>query len=65
MYRELEDVDLLVLPEMALTGYMFESTDDVEPFAEDARHGRTARWAIKLGAPRRSSTLSSRMTELT
>lgn len=30
-----EDFDLLVLPEMAFTGYCFESPEDVDPYAED------------------------------
>ncbi|GAA5901517.1 hypothetical protein JCM6882_006302 [Rhodosporidiobolus microsporus] len=41
------EVDLLVLPEMAFTGYCFKSREDVEPFVEDARTGVTASWAKK------------------
>ncbi|KAJ9114706.1 hypothetical protein QFC22_005582 [Naganishia vaughanmartiniae] len=36
------EVDLLVCPEMALTGYMFASGEDVKPFLEHPRIGPTA-----------------------
>ncbi|KAG0658027.1 Carbon-nitrogen hydrolase [Rhodotorula mucilaginosa] len=38
------ELDLLVLPEMAFTGYCFQSKEDVEEFAE-AGDGPTFRWA--------------------
>ncbi|SCV74034.1 BQ2448_6466 [Microbotryum intermedium] len=46
-------LDLLVLPEMALTGYCFDSRSDIEPFLEFPDAGPTFRWAsstaIRLG----------------
>ncbi|KAI9489758.1 carbon-nitrogen hydrolase [Zychaea mexicana] len=38
-------IDLLVLPEMALTGYVFKSHDEIQPFLEDAEWGTTVQWA--------------------
>ncbi|KAL2839938.1 carbon-nitrogen hydrolase [Aspergillus pseudoustus] len=38
-------LDILVLSEMALTGYNFPSLDAVKPYAEPAGRGRTAVWA--------------------
>ena len=39
-----EHLDLLLLPEMAFTGYCFESRDEIQPFCEDASTGPTAIW---------------------
>ncbi|GAA5907199.1 hypothetical protein JCM8208_006718 [Rhodotorula glutinis] len=44
---EPDTVDLLVLPEMAFTGYCFESRDDIVPFVEDAETGETKAWAAQ------------------
>lgn len=61
-------IDLLVLPEMAMTGYMFESRTDIEPYLECASEaqGPTLQWASKtasrlgshilVGYPERSGT---------
>jgi len=42
-----------VLPEMAFTGYMFESMEEIRPFAED-ENGETFRfckeWSLRLDA---------------
>ncbi|CEL04772.1 hypothetical protein ASPCAL05897 [Aspergillus calidoustus] len=38
-------LDMLVLSEMALTGYNFPSLDAVKPYVEPAGKGRTAAWA--------------------
>lgn len=35
--RESRPIHLLVLPELALTGYVFKSRDEIEPLLEDAR----------------------------
>ncbi|KAI5476152.1 protein N-terminal amidase [Pseudohyphozyma bogoriensis] len=42
------ELDLLILPEMAFTGYCFEGREDVEPFAEDVSTGEgpTTKWAV-------------------
>lgn len=37
-------LDLLMLPEMAFTGYCFEGRDEILPFCEVARSGPTATW---------------------
>jgi protein N-terminal amidase len=45
LYRiEAGDVDLLVLPEMAFSGYCFSSREEIEPHCEAAEHGATADW---------------------
>ncbi|GAA5981655.1 hypothetical protein JCM10908_004551 [Rhodotorula pacifica] len=38
-------LDLLVLPEMAFTGYCFQSKEHVEPFVEEPGEGPTFGWA--------------------
>ncbi|KAL3463973.1 carbon-nitrogen hydrolase [Aspergillus heterothallicus] len=40
-------LDILVLSEMALTGYNYPSLDAVKPYVEQAGKGRTAAWAIE------------------
>ncbi|KAG0284922.1 Carbon-nitrogen hydrolase [Linnemannia gamsii] len=49
-----EDVDVLVLPEMAFSGYVFTSKDHVRPYLEDAESGPSVQWAkaqaIRLNA---------------
>ncbi|KAL2813278.1 carbon-nitrogen hydrolase [Aspergillus granulosus] len=40
-------LDILVLPEMALTGYNFPSLDAVKPYVEPAGKGRTGAWATE------------------
>ncbi|CAG8783068.1 3032_t:CDS:2, partial [Acaulospora morrowiae] len=39
------DFDILVLPEMAFTGYVFKNKKHIEPFLEDAEAGTTVQWA--------------------
>ncbi|KAL8348702.1 hypothetical protein RB601_002313 [Gaeumannomyces tritici] len=43
--RDLEDLDILVLPEMAFTGYNFKSQSEITPFLEVAGSGISALWA--------------------
>ncbi|KAK3403185.1 carbon-nitrogen hydrolase [Sordaria brevicollis] len=43
--RELEDLDLLVLPEMAFSGYNFKTSDEIQPFLEPSGSGISALWA--------------------
>ncbi|ORY92734.1 carbon-nitrogen hydrolase [Leucosporidium creatinivorum] len=60
------EIDLLVLPEMAFTGYCFTSPEDIKPFLEDPSSGPTFRWAsstavrlqcyVLIGAPTLSPT---------
>ncbi|KAF9900897.1 Carbon-nitrogen hydrolase [Linnemannia zychae] len=49
-----EDVDVLVLPEMAFSGYVFTSKDHIRPYLEDADTGPSVQWAkeqaIRLSA---------------
>ncbi|BGP24529.1 hypothetical protein Rt10032_c03g1354 [Rhodotorula toruloides] len=40
-------LDLLVLPEMAFTGYCFSSREDIAPYVEELKTGPTFRWARK------------------
>ncbi|KAI8847683.1 carbon-nitrogen hydrolase [Chytridium lagenaria] len=56
------DIDLLILPEMAFSGYVFESKDDIRPYIEHPVHGPSITWAkntaqslhcfVQLGFPR-------------
>ncbi|GHJ84903.1 hypothetical protein NliqN6_1305 [Naganishia liquefaciens] len=43
-----KEVDLLVCPEMFLTGYMFTSAADIQPFLEPPRIGRTSLFCREL-----------------
>ncbi|RYO96064.1 hypothetical protein DL764_007543 [Monosporascus ibericus] len=40
-----EDLDLLVLPELAFSGYNFKSLQDIAPFLEPSKAGITSLWA--------------------
>ncbi|KAK7751659.1 hypothetical protein SLS62_006319 [Diatrype stigma] len=40
-----EDLDILVLPELAFTGYNFKSLQEISPFLEPSRSGITSLWA--------------------
>ncbi|KAK3308890.1 carbon-nitrogen hydrolase [Chaetomium strumarium] len=42
---ELDGLDLLVLPELAFTGYNFKSLKHISPFFEEADSGITSLWA--------------------
>ncbi|KAL2160584.1 hypothetical protein VTH06DRAFT_1272 [Thermothelomyces fergusii] len=42
---ELDSLDLLVLPELAFTGYNFRSLQDIAPFLEEAGSGISLLWA--------------------
>ncbi|KAF9277280.1 Carbon-nitrogen hydrolase [Mortierella alpina] len=44
-HLQAEDVDVLVLPEMAFTGYVFTSKDHIRPYLEDAETGLSVQWA--------------------
>ncbi|KAG2216081.1 hypothetical protein INT45_005839, partial [Circinella minor] len=44
---EPKDIDLLVLPEMAFTGYVFKNRKEIEPFLEDSKTGLSVTWAKK------------------
>ncbi|RIB16581.1 carbon-nitrogen hydrolase [Gigaspora rosea] len=39
------EIDILVLPEMAFTGYSFENKEQIIPYLEDAETGTTVSWA--------------------
>ncbi|PSR97173.1 hypothetical protein BD289DRAFT_426626 [Coniella lustricola] len=43
--EELEDLDLLVLPELAFTGYNFKSLNHISPYLEPQGSGISALWA--------------------
>ncbi|KXX75284.1 Protein N-terminal amidase, partial [Madurella mycetomatis] len=43
--EDLEGLDLLVLPELAFTGYNFKSLQHISPFLEHAGSGITSLWA--------------------
>lgn len=40
-------LDVLLLPEMAFSGYCFSGPDEIAPFCEPARTGPTAMWASR------------------
>lgn len=41
------DLDLLVLPELAFTGYNFPSLEAIRPHLEPTATGKTAQWAVE------------------
>lgn len=41
------DIDLLVLPELAFSGYNFNSIDHIRPYLEPTTAGPTTRWAVE------------------
>ncbi|KAK4514275.1 uncharacterized protein ATC70_001866 [Mucor velutinosus] len=41
------DMDILLLPEMAFTGYVFKSLQEISPFLEDCETGPSVMWAKK------------------
>ncbi|EGS17336.1 putative N-terminal asparagine protein [Thermochaetoides thermophila DSM 1495] len=43
--EDLQSLDLLVLPEMALSGYNFKSREHIEPHLEPTTAGPSAQWA--------------------
>lgn len=45
-----KDIDLLVLPELSLTGYNFPSAKEIQPYLEIARAGPTFNLASELSA---------------
>jgi protein N-terminal amidase len=42
------DLDLLVLPELAFTGYNYPSYDSIKPYLEPTTAGVTTKWAISI-----------------
>ena len=44
LLRQARELDLLVLPEMAFTGYCFKDRAEIEPFCESCEQGPTATW---------------------
>ena len=40
-YTKEDNIDIILFPEMALTGYIFDSKLDVQPFLEEYNSGRT------------------------
>ena len=65
LLRDLREPDLLLLPEMAFTGYAFTGRDEILPYCEDANSGPTAIWCrdtarqlrchVACGFPERSA----------
>ncbi|GES96651.1 carbon-nitrogen hydrolase [Rhizophagus clarus] len=39
------DIDVLVLPELAFTGYVFRDRDHIKPYLEDSETGTSVQWA--------------------
>lgn len=35
-YSEEDEIDIVILPEMAFTGYLFDSREEISPFLEKA-----------------------------
>ncbi|KAK6606632.1 carbon-nitrogen family protein [Botrytis cinerea] len=67
-----EDLDLLVLPEMAFSGYNFSSLEQITPYLEPTTSGVTSSWArtaalrhnciVTVGYPEKVGDLSSGST---
>lgn len=49
--------DILILPELALTGYNFPNQTAIEPFLEVKAKGATSRWAIEISQKYKCFTL--------
>ncbi|KAK4032740.1 carbon-nitrogen hydrolase [Parachaetomium inaequale] len=64
---DLENLDLLVLPEMALSGYNFRSQEHISPHLEPTASGASSQWArtaarkysctVAVGYPERAETV--------
>ena len=48
-YTDKDAIDLLILPEMAFSGYVFKSKEDILPFIEDFENGVCIQWCQKQG----------------
>lgn len=49
--------DLLILPELALTGYNYKSREHIEPYLEPTENGPTSRWAAEISRKYKCFTL--------
>jgi protein N-terminal amidase len=47
-YNKDDEIDVILFPEMALTGYIFDSKEDVEPYLEEFDKGETFDFCSKL-----------------
>jgi protein N-terminal amidase len=47
-YIEENKIDVIVLPEMALTGYIFDNVDDVRQYLEEYNKGLTYEFCSKI-----------------
>ncbi|SGZ58517.1 CIC11C00000002550 [Sungouiella intermedia] len=52
-----KDIDLLVLPELSLTGYNFASPNEINPYLEVAHSGPTFNLASELSSKFRCTTI--------
>ena len=43
-FSEEDGFDVILLPEMAFTGYKFDDKEDIEPYLEEATGGKTFEW---------------------
>lgn len=50
-------LDLLVLPELAFTGYNFPSLSAIQPFLEPTAAGPTSQWAIRTALARQCTVI--------
>ncbi|KAL8764213.1 MAG: hypothetical protein Q9184_000182 [Pyrenodesmia sp. 2 TL-2023] len=46
----LHDLDILVLPELAFTGYNYPSLRSITPYLEPTLHGPSTQWALRTAA---------------
>ncbi|CAK3836416.1 N-terminal amidase [Lecanosticta acicola] len=51
------NLDLLVLPEMAFSGYNFPNLEAIRPFLEPTAQGPTTQWAIKTATQRQCTVV--------
>ncbi|KAG7289853.1 hypothetical protein NEMBOFW57_006230 [Staphylotrichum longicolle] len=54
---ELDRLDLLVLPELAFTGYNFKSLEDIGPYLENAKSGISSLWARTIALDHRCTVV--------
>ncbi len=48
LIKSLQGVNLIILPEMAFSGYVFKTKDEIRPFLEPD-NGPSVAWAINWG----------------
>ncbi|CAI2170141.1 16897_t:CDS:10, partial [Funneliformis geosporum] len=51
------EIDILILPELAFTGYVFKDKDHIKPYLEDSETGTSVKWAKEQSIRLRAFTV--------